>query len=290
MRFGVSLEPSPPSQALAVARDAERLGFDYVSMASHVLASGGSAALDPLVLLSVVAGATSRIRIASSVLVLPYYDPVVLANQTASLDLLSGGRFTLAVGTGWNPDEFTALGVPLAQRGARTDEGLAVLRALWSGDAVDFDGKFTAFKQARIGAPPLTPGGPRVWVGGHSDAALRRALRSADGWHGTGLDHAAMPEIHRRFAELGEELGRDPAELELTTVCFVLPPGFTEAGPVPGSALGGPNPSADRLVEEFSLLEQAGVSMVSLWMPLIAERASDALAWLTEEVVSKVER
>lgn len=289
MRFGVSLEPSQPEQALAAARAAERLGYDYVLMSSHVLASGGSA-LDPLVLLSVVAGATSRIRVATSVLVLPYYDPVLLANQTASLDVLSGGRFTLAVGTGWNPDEFAALGVPLSQRGARTDEGLTVLRALWSTKPVDFDGRFTTLRQATIGVPPLTPGGPPVWVGGHSDAALRRALHSADGWHGAGLDHEAMPDIHRRLAALAERTDRDPAGLELTTVSFVAPPGYPQTGPLPGAALGGISPSKDRLVEEFSLLQQAGVSTVSLWMPLSPEDLPDALAWLAEEVVSEVDR
>jgi probable F420-dependent oxidoreductase len=289
MRFGVSLEPSQPARALAVAREAERLGYDYVLMSSHVLASGGSA-LDPLVALSAVAGATSRIGVATSVLVLPYYDPVLLANQAASLDVLSGGRFTLAVGTGWNPDEFDALGVPVAQRGARTDEGLAVLRALWSGKPVDFDGTFTSFRHSRIGVPPVTPGGPPVWVGGHSDAALRRALRSADGWHGAGVDHQAMPELHRRFAALGEELGRDPATLDLTTVSFLSPKGFPTTGPLPGTGLGGESPGKERLVEEFSLLSQAGISAVSLWMPLTAEHTLDALAWLTEEVVSEVER
>jgi probable F420-dependent oxidoreductase len=289
MRFGVSLEPSQPAEALAVARDAERLGFDYVLMSTHVLASGGSA-VDPLVLLSVVAGATTRIGLATSVLVLPYYDPVLLANQTASLDVLSGGRFTLAVGTGWNPDEFAALGVPLVQRGARTDEGLAILRALWSGAPVDLEGKFTTLKQSSIGVQPVTPGGPPVWIGGHSDAALRRALRTGDGWHGAGVDHTAMPEIHRRFAALGEEVGRDPSELDLTTVVFLTPPDFRPAGPLPGPALGGESPTADRLVEEFSLLQEAGVSTVSLWMPLSPEQTPDALAWLAEEVVSKVDR
>ena len=99
-----------------------------------------------------------------------------------------------------------------------------------------------------------------------------------------------MPEIHRRFAALGKEVGRDPSELELTTVTFLSPPDFRATGPLPGPALGGDSPSADRLVEEFSLLQEAGVSTVSLWMPLSPEQTADALAWLAEEVVSKVER
>lgn len=289
MRFGVSLEPSKPADAVAVARSAEQLGYDYVMMSSHVLANNGGSALDPLVLLSFVAGATARIGVATSILVLPYYDPVVLANQTATLDVLSGGRFTLAVGTGWNPDEFAAVGVPVAERGSRTDEGLAVLRALWSGSAVDFAGKHTTFQQARIGVQPHTPGGPRVWVGGHSDAALRRALRTADGWHGAGVDYQAMQDIHHRLARLGDETGRDPATLELTTVAFVQPPGFPRTGPLPGPGLGGDAPTATRLVDELSLLQEAGINTVSLWMPLAPDHTPAALAWLADEVMSKMD-
>jgi alkanesulfonate monooxygenase SsuD/methylene tetrahydromethanopterin reductase-like flavin-dependent oxidoreductase (luciferase family) len=136
MRLGVSLEPpqwggEDGELVLGLARKAELLGFQYLLMSSHVLDSQNGSAMDPLVMLSAVAATTSRIGVASSVLVRPYYHPVLLANRAATLDVLSGGRFALGVGTGWNPEEFAALGVPVGQRGARTDEALEVVKARW---------------------------------------------------------------------------------------------------------------------------------------------------------------
>jgi alkanesulfonate monooxygenase SsuD/methylene tetrahydromethanopterin reductase-like flavin-dependent oxidoreductase (luciferase family) len=149
MQLGVSLEPPSWSShsgelVLQTAQKAERLGFHSVLMSSHVLANLNGSAMDPLVLLSAVAGATSRIHIATSILVLPYYNPVVLANQAATLDVISRGRFILGVGTGWNPDEFNAVGVPLTERGARADEHLGVMKALWNGRPTDYEGRFTS--------------------------------------------------------------------------------------------------------------------------------------------------
>jgi alkanesulfonate monooxygenase SsuD/methylene tetrahydromethanopterin reductase-like flavin-dependent oxidoreductase (luciferase family) len=110
----------------------------------------------------------------------------VPANQAATLDVVSGGRLILGVGTGWNPDEFEAVGVPVRERGARIDDHLEAAKALWTRRPADFAGPFTTLRAAQLGVPPITPGGPPVWVGGHSDAALRRALRFGDGWYGPG--------------------------------------------------------------------------------------------------------
>lgn len=235
--------------------------------------------------LAAFAGATSRIRIAASVLVLPYYNPVVLANQAASLDLLSNGRFVLGVGAGWDSAEFAALGVPLGERGARTDEHLAVMKALWSGGPVDYEGRFTTLRQARLGVSPRTPGGPPIWVGGHSDAALRRALRFADGWNGAGLDHLELAAIKERLARLGEEVGRDPATLELTMVSFLVPPGLDQVRESPLPLLGGPKPTADSVLEELWLLQEAGISMCAFWMPIGASQVGEALDWVAAEIM-----
>jgi probable F420-dependent oxidoreductase len=293
MQLGLSLEP--PQWAghdghliLRTARKAEHLGFHYVLMSGHVLENRNGSAMDPLVMLSAVAGATSRIGLATSVLVAPYYHPVVLANQTATLDVLSNGRFVLGVGTGWNPDEFEALGVPLSQRGARTDEYLQVMKALWSGAPTNHEGRFTLLRQAVGGVLPRTSGGPPVWVGGHSDAALRRALRFADGWHGGGIDHSGVAEVRSRLAVLGEEMGRDPATLQLTAVCFLTPPGFDQDRPAPGRLLGGPKPTAASVLDEIGLLQEAGISMCSLWMPLAGPQLTDALDWIAEEIMPRL--
>ncbi|WP_231932693.1 LLM class flavin-dependent oxidoreductase [Micromonospora rifamycinica] len=171
---------------LRAARNAERIGLDHVLLANHVLENPHGAGFDPVVLLAAVAGATTRLGIATSVLVLPYYQPVVLANQLATLDVVSAGRLAVAVGTGWNPQEFSALGVPLRLRGRRTDESLEVMKALWAGTTADLDDRFASLRGARIGVAPYRPGGPPIWVGGHSDAAIRRALPRVQGRSGSG--------------------------------------------------------------------------------------------------------
>ena len=136
LRLGISLQPRRPlddgASVLRVARLAEELGFDHVAVGNRLLDSDFGLDTDPLVLLSAVAGATTRLRLLTAVLVTPYYPALVLANQAATLDVVSGGRLILGIGTGWNPAEFDAVGVPTHERGARTDDHLAAAKALWS--------------------------------------------------------------------------------------------------------------------------------------------------------------
>ncbi|MFD1145619.1 TIGR03619 family F420-dependent LLM class oxidoreductase [Saccharothrix hoggarensis] len=286
MHLGVSLEPlgagATGERFLDVAATAERLGFNSVLMSSHLLAGSAGSAMDPVVLLSAVAGHTTRVRLVTSVLVLPYYHPVVLANQLSSLDVLSGGRFVLGVGVGWHAEEFAAVGVPVERRGARTDEHLSVLTALWSGRPVTRTGTFGSLTGARIGVTPTTPGGPPLWIGGHTDAALRRAARFGAGWHGSGVTPDTMPEIRRRLAAEAQAHGRTLADLDLSTVSFLVPPGFE--GEPPGPALGGPRPSVASVVDDLGRLGEAGITLCALWMPVPADRMADAMAWVADEV------
>ncbi|MFJ4205157.1 TIGR03619 family F420-dependent LLM class oxidoreductase [Streptomyces sviceus] len=283
MRLGVAphrLWPAHEDElegVLDFARTAEELGFDHLIASSHLLAGSVGVTPDPLVLLSAVAGATTRIGLVTSVLILPLYNPVVVAHQTATLDRLSGGRFTLGVGTGWDTAEFEAAGVPFAGRGRRADEQLYVVRKLWRDEA-----------DVRLGVLPRTPGGPPVWVGGHSDAALRRALRYGDAWHGFGLDAAGLTAVRGRLAELGEEAGRDPATpLELTAGLMLVPPGFETAVQPPGRhPLGGADASAERMREELRRLADVGLTACSLWLPVATEALTDALGWVAEEILA----
>jgi probable F420-dependent oxidoreductase len=227
LRLGVSLQPRWPlddgAEVLRVARHAEDLGFDHVAVGNRLLDSGFGLDTDPLVLLSAVAGATTRLRLLTSVLVAPYYPALVLANQASTLDVVSGGRLILGVGTGWNTDEFDAVGVPAHERGARTDDHLAAARELWTRRPADFDGPFTKLRAAHLGVPPVTPGGPPVWVGGHSDAALRRTLRFGDGWYGTGADAAEITDVRRRLHELAAD-AEDARRLTLASAAFLTHP------------------------------------------------------------------
>lgn len=292
MQLGVAIQPvGPDGDGSLTARNselAERLGFDHLIMGSRVLDTSIGSAMDPIVLASLISGATSRIKIVTSVLVLPFRNPVILANQVASLDAVSQGRFVLGVGTGWDEKEFETTGIPHRERGARTSEHLDVLKTLWSHRPADYEGKFTSFKQATLGVAPHTPGGPPVWVGGLSDAALLRALRFGEAWHGSGADAPTVSKIRLRLQALSGRVGRDHTTLRLTNVGFLTPPGVPPALRWPGRLLGGPVPTRDSVLEELGLLAQAGISSMSLWMPVAAQAIPDALAWVAEEILPAV--
>lgn len=237
LRLGVSLQPRWPlgdgTAVLRAGRHAEDLGFDHAAVGNRLLDSGFGLDTDPLVLLSAVSAATTRLRPLTSVLVAPYYPALVLANQAATLDVVSCGRLILGVGTGWNLAEFGAVGVPASERGARTDDHLAAAKALWAQRPAEFAGPFTTLRAARLGVPPATRGGPPVWVGGHSDVALRRALRFGDGWYGTGTTAAEVTAVGRRLRELAGGTG-NTGHLTLASAAFLTPPGGTAAVPAPG--------------------------------------------------------
>jgi probable F420-dependent oxidoreductase len=218
----------------AVAVAAERGGFATLWAGEHVVmvdepasrypyAPDGRIAvpaaadwLDPLLALGFAAAATRRIGIATGVLLVPEHNPVLLAKQAASLDVLSGGRLTLGLGIGWSREEFEALGVPFERRGARAREYVAAMRALWREEVASFAGEFARFERIRVNPKPLRDGRIPVVLGGNSDGALRRVARWGDGWYGFNLDGVAeaaerIGVVHRLCAESG----RDRAELRL---------------------------------------------------------------------------
>jgi probable F420-dependent oxidoreductase len=170
-----------------------------------------------------VAGATERLRLVTSVLVLPYRNPVLTAKMVASLDVLSGGRVTLGVGVGWLKEEFEALASPdFEQRGAVSDEWIAIFKQLWTTSPASFDGRFYRYADIRCEPLPLQKPHPPIWVGGHSRAALRRVARHGDGWHPVGAIAASpLPptEMRAHLATLRQMMaaeGRDFAALHIS--------------------------------------------------------------------------
>jgi probable F420-dependent oxidoreductase len=185
-KIGLSLESvdpdSNPQDFVRLARIAEDAGFDGVFLPDHVLRLHRAFA-DPLIALAAIAGSTHTISIGTSVLVLPYRQPVVLANQLLTLDAISGGRLIVGAGIGWNESELAATGASPKTRGTRADRALVTLRSLMSGDPFTYaDDEFTT-TNARPGTAPIRPGGPPLWVGGDGDAALKRAARFGNAWH-----------------------------------------------------------------------------------------------------------
>ncbi|HEX2174047.1 MAG TPA: LLM class flavin-dependent oxidoreductase [Dehalococcoidia bacterium] len=188
IRFGVTL----PGGSLDDASLVEDLGFDSLWQGEHIIWHGPT--LDATVALAAFAARTSRITLGTSVLLLPLRHPTAVAKSFATLDVVSGGRTVLGIGVGGeNPAEFAACGIPYRERGARTTEAIEVIRRLWGQPEASFEGRFTRFEGIRIEPRPLQPGGPPIWVGGRSDAALRRAARFGDGW----LPYLIDPDQYR---------------------------------------------------------------------------------------------
>lgn len=194
MKFGIHLPQSGPAASAsairAVARQAEELGFSDVWVSDHVALPKdaryppSSYILEPLVALTWAAAATERVGLGTTVLVLPLRPPVLLAKMLGSLDLMSGGRLILGAAGGWLEEEFAALGVPFAERGARTDETLDLLRRCWTEDPIDARAPTTGVVMEGMRLKPQPEGHIPIWIGGHSEVALRRAARVGDGWHG----------------------------------------------------------------------------------------------------------
>ena len=239
MKFGLhfaNLTFPDPAAAHRVARAAEAAGFESLITIEHVVwptryasrypyapdgrLPGGPGTLlpDPLIWMAHVAAVTTTLRLITGVLVVPQRNPLVLAKQVATLDHLSGGRIALGIGVGWLREEFDALGVPFEGRGARTDESIAAMRALWAGDDASFGGKLVRFEGMSCNPKPVRGTVP-ILVGGHSEAAARRAGRLGDGFFpATGLQGPLQPLIDL-MRQSALAAGRDPARIELTTGC-----------------------------------------------------------------------
>ncbi len=218
----------------AVATAAERSGFSTLWAGEHVVmvdepdsrypySADGTIAvpaaadwLDPLVGLSFVAAATHHIQIATGVLLIAEHNPVALAKRVTSLDALCGGRLRLGVGVGWSREEFAALGVPFARRGARAAEYVAAMRVLWSQDVASFEGEFVSFDGVRVNPKPHRGRRIPVVLGGNSDAALRRVAAWGDGWYGFNLSGVdAVRERLGILEALCHQAGRDFGDLYL---------------------------------------------------------------------------
>jgi probable F420-dependent oxidoreductase len=211
-------------------------GYPYSEDRGAIAFRTGRNWFEPVATMGLVAGVTERVRIGTNVLVVPYRHPVVLAQELATLDALSGGRILLGVGIGWMAEEFAALGVPRAERGARTDEAIALMRELWrSPDAVRFEGRFWSVDNMGLPAQPARAGGPPVLVGGNSPAALRRVVALGDGWLGADLSPGETAEFVGRLGTALAEVGRPAESVELSMRIRIEPQGG-------GGVLGGIDP------------------------------------------------
>jgi probable F420-dependent oxidoreductase len=211
MRLGIHLpqigRKAGPDGIRRAAIQAEELGFDDVWTSEHIILPAGSMYppsplfYDPVLTLTWAAAYTKRVRLGTSVLVLPMRHPLPLAKELATLQNLSGGRFILGAGVGWLEAEFAALGVPFKERGKRMDEGIEMMRAVWRDDPVTFPAQTISAVIDRMRMMPKPEKPIPIWIGGTSEPALKRALR-LDGWHGSrAMPEQAAPLVRRLRAE-----------------------------------------------------------------------------------------
>lgn len=269
MKFGLLLPNfgaiASGESIAASARLAEARGFDSVWTTDHVLMPADMPEpygnlIESLVALTIAATATEAVGLGTSIIVMPQREPVLLAKQLAGIDVVSGGRLILGAGVGWLEQEFNYLGADYENRGARFDEWLALMRALWNGDGA-FSGESKTIDDALFAPrPPRGPATP-VWIGGNSSLAIRRAAAIADGWHPVGLTPA---ELGEGLAELRGLANGRPVTASLRTNIELLAEGEAARGySAPGHV---PRGRADEIAAELKAYQAAGLEYAVIWL------------------------
>ena len=271
--FGIGSGPcADPESAVRVARAAESAGFESVWTGEHVVLPDPRVApspapptfpmLHPPVALAFIAGQTTTLRLGTGIIILPQRNPVVVAKELASVDVVSKGRLIFGLGVGYLEPEFAALGVPFETRGARTDEYIEAIRALWTQKQPSFRGDFVSFEGIDAHPRPVQAPHPPIVIGGHSAAAYRRAVSRAQGWYGFALDLDGTRASIEGLRQAEREVHR-PAEL-----------GPLEISVTPAVAL-------DR--DNARHFEDLGVSRL---VPLSMERTADGLVGYVEKLAT----
>ena len=224
--YGACLGAMAAPEAAQVAQLAERRGYESLWTGEHMALPAPQVPpshrhpqhpfFDPIVGMTWLAAHTARIRLGLGILILPQRHPVQLAKELATLDILSNGRLIVGVGVGYLEAEYRAVGVDFSTRGARASEYAEALRTLWTDDPPRYEGRFVMIDGVDAYPRPLTPGGPSVTVGGHSGAALRRAVRYGSGWIGFNLDPPAAGKHVQRLRAMAEEQGTDLDGFEIS--------------------------------------------------------------------------
>jgi probable F420-dependent oxidoreductase len=242
MRLGFNLPQFGPNAGpdglVAVARRAEEIGYDSLwvierllypvqPQAPYPVTADGSLPLpyrrsfDPLAVLAFIAAHTSRARIGTTIINLPYYNPALLARNLATIDVLSGGRLSVGFGLGWSPDEFEAVGVPMNDRGRRAEEALRLIQAIWTENPVEFQGRYFRLPKSYLDLKPVQKPRPPIYMAAYTPTAMSRVARMADGWNPSGVPVAAMEQMFAGIKQMATDAGRDAEAMELIVTANV---------------------------------------------------------------------
>jgi probable F420-dependent oxidoreductase len=241
MRYGFALpqigSQAGPEAVATVAKRAEELGYDSLWVLERILwpvnprapypIGDGSlplqykSVLDPVETLTFAAARTRRIALATGVLNIPWYNPVLLARRLTTLDVLSGGRLRAGFGIGWSPDEYEAAGATWSDRGKRADEAIEILKKIWTTDPVEFQGRHYRIAKSFIGPKPVQKPHPPIYLAAFTPSALKRVAVMADAWLPVGIPLADLGAIFDGIKKMAKDAGRDPAALELIVTAGV---------------------------------------------------------------------
>ena len=245
MKYGFTVPSrgplAEPDSLVTIAKRAEVLGYDSISLGDHILVpkdidstypytetgefpgSTSGACLEQLNVLSYLAGQTERIRLATSVMIVPHRNPLVAAKALTTIDVLSKGRLVVGIGAGWMREEFEALGIPaFEERGAVTDEYIQAIKELWTSDNPTFEGQYCRFSDITFLPKPAQQPHPPIWVGGESRRAMRRAARYCNGWYPIDSNPQfplstpeQLDEGIKLLRDYAEKEGRDPSDIDV---------------------------------------------------------------------------
>ena len=292
MRFGVNILSRGPMATqdgyLTIAATAERLGFDFISVNDHIVVPADIASrypyseegdwagrasgqcLEQLSTLAFLAGCTRRVRLLTSVMVVPHRQPVLAAKMLATADVLSGGRVIVGAGAGWMKEEFEAVGAPeFGARGRVTDEYIEAFKELWTKARPAYRGKHVSFGNIIFAPKPIQRPHPPVWIGGESEAAMRRAIRLGEGWYPASSNPLNRLDTAERvasavagFKAMAQRAGRDPSSIAIAHV-VLWPVDWQPAAAISGGRRTMTGSTAE-LLGDIATLERAGVGDVCL--------------------------
>ncbi len=318
MQIGCSVPVSgpltDPDSIARIATEAEALGFDYVTVSDHIVIPADIESRYPysdsgefpsgtqvdrheqLMQCMFIAAVTAKLRIVTSVMVVPHRPPMLTAKLVATLDVLSKGRLTLGIGVGWMEEEFLAVGTPpFAERGAVTDETMMACKQLWTEEAPEFDGKYTKFSNVTFRPKPVQKPHPPIWIGGESGPALRRTARYGDAWYPIGTNPAhPMNTITRykagiaRVRKLTAEAGRDPAGVAMA-YRVSAPPGTVAKDTVDGERRLFTGDAADYAGDIMALRELGVTSMDFGLLAPTLDATLGAMRRFRDDVMTRLE-
>ncbi len=320
MEYGFNIPNGGPlahnDDIVAIARKGEACGYSILAIPDHIIIPrsiganypyspdgklnfatlGAGECLEPLALMASVAGQTTKVRLLTSVMVVPYREPMLTAKLVSTIDHLSGGRTILGCGAGWMPEEFVAVGAPpYEERGAVTDEYIDIYRELWTKDAPSFKGKYRSFDNLYFAPKPKQRPHPPIWIGGESAAAMRRAVRRGDAWYPIGCNpHSPLDSLKRYRAAL-DVLKRlaDEEKRDIKTLDLAYWSVWTSGTGAPAKASDGERMlltgSADDIAGDIGAMKALGVNHVLFnFLSATRQETLDRIEGFAKTVLAKV--